>query len=392
MGTRVLRVSFLSAIAGCATMACGSGSNDSESAVVSCDADGVCESLCATDPDCPPAATGGAGGDTGDDTTGGTDLGAGGTAPGVGGTVSGSGGTTTTCTNVRPTGTDWDEATCDQWASETSECDAAWMIDNHYCDESCGRCATSGLGGATSGSGGATSGSGGTTSGSGGSGTVDCNASMPTGGSEQCATYATGDAAGLRWEIWSNSGPGCITTYSTPAFSASWNNSGDFLGRVGLEWGNSGQPYTAYGTITAEFAETKSGTAGGYSYIGIYGWSDNPCVEYYIVDDSYNGMPFNPGNTTDMGTANIDGGTYTLYTRNTTGTGGSRCSGVSSWIQFYSIRQQARDCGAISITEHFDAWAAAGMTLGNLLEAKILIEAGGGTGSIDFAVANVTAQ
>ena len=44
------------------------------------------------------------------------------------------------CTNVRPTGTDWDEGTCDGWATETEECDEAWMVDNNYCNMSCGRC------------------------------------------------------------------------------------------------------------------------------------------------------------------------------------------------------------------------------------------------------------
>jgi len=53
---------------------------------------------------------------------------------------SGSEGTSVECTNVRPTGTMWDEATCDQWASETPECDQPWMVDNNYCNESCGRC------------------------------------------------------------------------------------------------------------------------------------------------------------------------------------------------------------------------------------------------------------
>jgi hypothetical protein len=32
------------------------------------------------------------------------------------------------------------------------------------------------------------------------------------------------------------------------------------------------------------------------------------------------------------------------------------------------------------------------MTLGNMLEAKILVETGGGSGSVDFPIANVTAQ
>ena len=223
-----------------------------------------------------------------------------------------------------------------------------------------------------------------------GDGTLDCNATMPTGG-----TKHTGDGQGgkdnLAWQLWANSASnGSITTFSTPAFSADWNNAGDYLARLGFEWGNAGKTYDTYGTITAQFAYTKTGTAGGYSYIGIYGWSTNPCVEWYIVDDSFNKMPVNPGSTTNKGTVTIDGGDYILYTRQTTGTGGSRCN-ASSWAQYYSVRKTARQCGTISITQHFDAWKAAGMPLGNMLEAKILVEVGGGNGSVDFPVANVAA-
>jgi endo-1,4-beta-xylanase len=102
-------------------------------------------------------------------------------------------------------------------------------------------------------------------------------------------------------------------------------------------------------------------------------------------------MPVNPGNTTNNGTANIDGGTYILYSRPTTGTGGSNCGAVSSWNQFYSVRKMARQCGQISITEHFNAWKAAGMTLGLMNEAQVLVEVGGGSGSINFNAASVTA-
>jgi len=58
-----------------------------------------------------------------------------------------------------------------------------------------------------------------------------------------------------------------------------------------------------------------------------------------------------------------------------------------------SVRTTARDCGVISLTEHFDAWESLGMSMaGNLLEAKILVEVGGGQGSVEFPVANVVAQ
>lgn len=228
----------------------------------------------------------------------------------------------------------------------------------------------------------------------GGGSAFSCQTTMPTGGTDHCGANTQGNAGGLAWSLWSNAvnSAACITTFNTTAFSARWGNSGDFLARVGLEWGNGGKTYDQYGTISADFSYTKTGTGGGYSYIGIYGWSTNPCVEYYIVDDSFNNFPFNAYNATQTGTATIDGEVYKLFRNSTTGTGGSRCSGVSSWNQFWSIRQKARQCGTITITQHFDAWKAAGMALGGMLEAKILVEVGGGTGSINFPVANVTAK
>ena len=245
-------------------------------------------------------------------------------------------------------------------------------------------------GGGTKGSGGVT-GSGGTSGSAGTPGSVDlnCDAAVPSGGTVHQSSNASGTTSGLAWTIWSNGSGGSITTYSTPAFSAAWNNSMDFLARMGLQWNNT-KTYDQYGTISAQFAEKRSGSGGGYSYIGVYGWSTNPCVEFYIVDDSFNTMPVNPGNTTNKGTVDIDGGSYILYTRSTSGTGGSKCSGVNTWDQFYSVRKTARKCGTITISDHFKAWAAAGMTLGKMDQAQILIEVGGGNGSIDFTTANVT--
>ncbi len=244
------------------------------------------------------------------------------------------------------------------------------------------------------GAGGATSGdptSGSSTTG-GGAEEPDCNATMPSGG-QQHSGNGQGGSGNLAWQIWSNVGTGDMTTFDVPAFIASWNNSGDYLGRIGYEWGNNGAPYTSHGTITAQFVANRSGSGGGYSYIGMYGWTTNPCVEWYVVDDSYNNMPVNPGNTTNKGEVDIDGGTYIMYTRNTSGTGGSRCSGVSNWIQYYSVRRTARSCGVITLSDHFDAWQSLGMDMsGNLLEAKILVEVGGGQGSVEYPVANVVAE
>jgi hypothetical protein len=113
--------------------------------------------------------------------------------------------------------------------------------------------------------------------------------SLPSGGTTHTGN-TQGTAAGLTWYLWSSASTGSLTTFSTPAFSASWNNSGDFLARLGLKWDDT-KTYDQLGTITAQFAEKKTGSAGGFSYVGVYGWSVNPCIEYYILEDSFSTMP-----------------------------------------------------------------------------------------------------
>ena len=213
---------------------------------------------------------------------------------------------------------------------------------------------------------------------------------MPTsGGTTHCGSYRTGKAGSLSWELWSNNynSNACITYYTTPAFSAKWNNNGDYLARLGIEWG--GKSIASLGEITAEFTYKKTGSGGGYSYIGVYGWATSPCVEYYIIDDSFNGMPFSPWNMQQKGSATIDGEVYKFFAGNTNGTGGSRCAGGGSFQQYWSVRQKGRQCGVMTITKHFEEWKKAGMNMDNILEAKILVETGGGSGSVDFPIANV---
>lgn len=112
----------------------------------------------------------------------------------------------------------------------------------------------------------------------------------------------------------------------------------------------------------------------------------NPCVEYYIVDDSFNGL------STNGVMATIDGATYYLSTNTTSGSGGNSCEPghMGGWTQMWSVRQTARQCGTITITDHFNAWKNQGWSLGDLSSAQVNVEVGGGTGSIDFTMADVT--
>ena len=369
--------------------------------ITSCLAAATLVACAQSDPADPTGSAGGSSsGDAGATGTGGNGAGAGTSGAGDAGTT----GTTGTAGRGGTTGSAGTTGTAGS-AGTTGAAGRGGATGSAGSTGAGGRGGSIGLGGSTgaAGRGGATgtggttgtagtTGTGGTT-GSGGAAAVDCSATIPTSGGTMHSGTSQGTAGTLSWSLWENGSGGSITTYtSTPAFSAAWGpNSGDFLARIGLQWGN-GKAVSALGTVAAQYTETKSGSGGGYSYLGIYGWSTNPCIEWYIVDDSYNKMPVNPGNTTNKGMVTIDGGSYILYTRPTSGTGGSRCSGVSSWTQFYSVRTTARTCGQITISDHFAAWANAGMTLGSVLEASILVEVGGGTGSIDFPTATVTAM
>jgi hypothetical protein len=247
-----------------------------------------------------------------------------------------------------------------------------------------------GHGGAT-GTGGAAGSSGAT--GTGGTGvdggsTVDCSATFPTGGTTYTGTNVNGSADGLNYGIWTNGSGGSITVFpSAHAFSASWNNSMDFLAHVGLDF-NTQKDYTAYGTIQADFVENKTGTSGGFSSIGMYGWMHSPCIEWYINEDSFTGLA--PRGSV---TAVIDGETYYLTTSQTTGTGGANACEAGhqgGWTNITSTRAKARQCGTVTVSDHFAAWAKQGWSLGTLASVHINVEVGGGSGSIQFPIANVT--
>jgi hypothetical protein len=197
-----------------------------------------------------------------------------------------------------------------------------------------------------------------------------------------------GTADGLNYGIWTNGSGGNITVFpNAHAFSASWNNSNDFLAHLGLDF-NGSKSYTSYGTIAAQFSESKMGSSGGWSNIGIYGWMHSPCIEWYINEDSFGGLYHQGG-----ATATIDGATYYMTTSQTNGTGGANdCEAGHSggWTNITSTRATAHTCGTVTVSDHFAAWAKQGWNLGNLVSVHINVEVGGGSGSIQYPVANVT--
>ena len=255
-----------------------------------------------------------------------------------------------------------------------------------------------GAGGMTS-AGGATAsmtGAGGAAGGGAGGTSSDCPPATPMmGGQEYCSNSKGNVGNGYGYELWAEgTGSGCMTIRGVDAtFGATWSNVEDFLARVGLDFDQT-RTHTQIGTISAEFAETKTDD-GGLTYIGVYGWTVDPLLEFYILDDW---GATKPGGTasdgtprTHVGTITVDGATYEVWKKLRENkpaiTGPSE-----TFEQFFSIRETARQCGRISVSEHFEQWEDLGVSLGKLHEAKLLLEAQGNSGSIEFTTATVVIE
>jgi endo-1,4-beta-xylanase len=125
------------------------------------------------------------------------------------------------------------------------------------------------------------------------------------------------------------------------------------------------------------------------AYVGIYGSMSDPAIRFYILEDWVN----EPGDSppTDyfgapQGTLAVDGGTYTIYQ---TYIGES----IPPIQQYASIRTERRQCGHISISEHFSQWVSLGLEMGQLSELMLYVEGlSHGSGNIEFTTATVTVE
>lgn len=223
-----------------------------------------------------------------------------------------------------------------------------------------------------------------------------CSSAKHTGESKKVNGNEVSSYNGVGYELWyDRATSGSLTIYEDGSMSCSFQSAGDYLCRAGLSFDSDKKYNELGGDMLAEFKLVKQNINGAdYSYVGVYGWmeevskSPSKLVEYYVVDNWLTG--WRPGDwvaSNKMGDYTIDGAKYSVYWGEHTGPA-IKTQGNTTFLQYFSIRENARDCGVINISAHMRQWEKLGMEMGKLYEAKVLGEAGsmgnGVSGTADF--------
>ncbi|KAF2795191.1 glycoside hydrolase family 11 protein, partial [Melanomma pulvis-pyrius CBS 109.77] len=156
---------------------------------------------------------------------------------------------------------------------------------------------------------------------------------------------------GFYWSSWQEgSGNYNCRNGNGGSYSVTWQGkSGGFV---------CGKGWSPGGSRTVKYTGTYEPVGPGY--LSLYGWTNNPLIEYYIVDSYGTLEPGEPW--TSKGNFTFEEGTYELY--QSTRVNKPSIEGTRTFQQYWSVRTEKRVGGTITTGKHFDAWSKAGMKLG----------------------------
>lgn len=188
-------------------------------------------------------------------------------------------------------------------------------------------------------------------------------------------TNQTGYHDGFFYSFW-NQGGGSVemTLGAAGNYSVTWQNCSNFT--CGKGW----KPGSAK---VINFSGNFNGGSNGY--LAVYGWTTNPLVEYYIVENYGNWTP--PGGQS-VGTITSDNGTYNLYKMHRDDAP-SIIGDHSSFDQYWSVRTSKRSSGTVTTANHFNAWKSRGWNMGTFDYQIMESEGYQSSGSANITVSEV---
>lgn len=109
-------------------------------------------------------------------------------------------------------------------------------------------------------------------------------------------TESTGTNNGFFWSLYTAGGSSSITQGSAGNFAISYSNVSDVVGGKGWNPGS-----------TRTIGYNVGALSGSYNFVGIYGWTTSPLIEYYVCELG------SVAAGTRVNTVSSDGHTYSFY-------------------------------------------------------------------------------
>lgn len=189
-------------------------------------------------------------------------------------------------------------------------------------------------------------------------------------------TNQTGTHDGYFYSFW-NAGGGSVTMTlgSGGNYSVDWSNCNNFT---------CGKGWSTGAVRNINFSGSFNGGSNGY--LALYGWTKDPLIEYYVIENYGSWTP--PG-ATSLGTMTSDGGTYNIY--RTQRVNQPSIIGTATFDQYWSVRTSKRSSGTITFSNHINAWASHGMNMGSTWDYQIMVTEGyQSSGSANITVSEAT--